>query len=70
MKLQMDKTKTEGYFNYQNPASVAWDLFRAYRNKNDNIKHLIINELIKLMKDNNIKEIPENKNTKNVGDVV
>ena len=40
--------------------------------KNDKIKYLIINELIKLMKDINIKEkeIPENKCSKEVANIV
>ena len=38
--------------------------------KIDKIKYLIINEFIKLVKDINIKEIPESKCSKEVANVV
>ena len=37
------------YFNYQNPSSLTKDLFKADISKNNEVKYLIINELIKLM---------------------
>ena len=43
------------YFNYQNPSFLAKDLFKADQSKNDEIKYMIINELIKLMEDIDIK---------------
>ena len=58
------------YFQYQNPSSLAKDLFKADKSKNNKIRYMIINELIKLMEDINIKEIPENKNPKKVANTV
>ena len=43
------------YFNYQNPSFLAKDLFKADQSKNDEIKYMIINEVIKLMEDIDIK---------------
>ena len=58
------------YFKYQDPSSLAKYLFQANKIKNDKIKYMIINELFKLMEDINIKEIPENKNTEKVANIV
>ena len=56
--------KFRNYFKYQSPSSLVKDLFKANKNKNNKIKYMIINELTKLMKDINIKQIPENENPK------
>ena len=40
------------------------DLFKVDKNKIDEIKYTTINELIKLIQDINIREIPEKKNPK------
>ena len=45
------------YFKYQTPSSSVKDLFKAERNKNKKNRYLIINKLIKLMEDINIKQI-------------
>ena len=54
----------KNYFKYQNPPSLVKDLFKADKNKNDKIKYMIINELIKLMEAIDTNEIPENENLK------
>ena len=53
------------YFKYQPLSSSAKDLFKADKNNNNKIKYMITNELIKLMEDINIKEIPKNENPNN-----
>ena len=58
------------YFKYQNPLSLVKDLLKADINKNDKIKYMIINKLIKLMEGNNIEEIPKNENPKIVANNV
>ena len=45
-------------------SSLVKDLFKAGKNKKNEIKYLIINVLIKLMEDINIKEIHKNGNPK------
>ena len=54
----INKEVFRSYFKYQNPSSLRKDLFKADKNKNDKIKYMIINELIKLMENINIKETP------------
>ena len=46
------------------------DLFKAGLNKSDKIEYMILNELIKLMENINIKKIPENENPKKVANIV
>ena len=58
------------YFKYQNPSSLVKDLIKADKNKKDKIRYLIINQLIKLKEDINLKEIPENENPKKVASIV
>ena len=60
----MKEEKFRNYFKYQSPSPLVKDFFKANKNKNDKIKYMIINELTKLMKDINIKQIPENENPK------
>ena len=55
---------------YQNPLPLIKDLFKAEKNKNDKVKYQIITELIKLMEDIDIKEIPGNKNPKKVVNII
>ena len=45
-------------------------LLKVDKIKNDKIKHLIINELTKLIENINLKEFPENENLKKVIDIV
>ena len=45
-------------------------LLKVDKIKNDKIKHLIINELNKLIENINLKEFPENENLKKVIDIV
>ena len=66
----MNKEIFRNYFKYQNPSNLVKDLFKANKNKNEKIKYLIIIELIKLMEDINIKEIPENENPKKLVNIV
>ena len=60
------KRYLETIFKYQIPSFLVKDLLKADNNKNDKIEYLIIHELIKFMKDINIREIPENENLKKV----
>ena len=66
----MNKEIFRNYFKYQNPSNLVKDLFKANKNKNEKIRYLIIIELIKLMEDINIKEIPENENPKKLVNIV
>ena len=50
----------------QIPSFLVKDLLKADNNKNDKIEYLIFHELIKFMKDINIREIPENEILKKV----
>ena len=43
---------------YKWPITLVTDLFKADKNKNDKIRYLIVYELIKLMENINLKEIP------------
>ena len=43
------------YFKYQNPSPLAKNWFKADKNKIDKIKYIVINELVRLMEDINIK---------------
>ena len=63
-RKNVKEEKFRNYFKYQSPSSLVKDLFKANKNKNNKIKYMIINELTKLMKDINIKQIPENENPK------
>ena len=45
-------------------------LLKVDKIKNDKIKHLIINELTKLIENINLKGFPENENLKKVIDIV
>ena len=45
-------------------------LLKVDKIKKDKIKHLIINELTKLIENINLKEFPENENLKKVIDIV
>ena len=65
-KKNLNEEIFRNYFKYQNQSFLAKYLLKADKNKSDSIKYMIINELIKLIKDINIKEIPENKNPKKV----
>ena len=58
------------YFKYQTPSSLVKDLFKAEGNKNEKNRYLIINKLIKLIEDINIKQIPENEYPKEVVNIV
>ena len=58
--------KFRNYFKYQTLSSLIKDLFKAEKNKNEEIKYLIINGLIKLIEDINIKKVSENENLKKV----
>ena len=49
------------YFRYQKRSFLEKKLSKADKDKNDKIKYLIINELITLMEDINIKEITGNE---------
>ena len=64
------KERFRNYIKYENQSSLAKYLFEEDKNKSDKIKYMIINELIKLMEDINIKEIPENENPKKVVSIV
>ena len=44
------------HFKYQTPSSFIKVLFKTDENKREEIKYLIINELIKLMEDISIKK--------------
>ena len=52
------------YFRYLKRSFLEKKLSKADKDKNDKIKYLIINELIKLMEDINIKEITGNEHPK------
>ena len=43
------------YLKYINSSSLLKDSFKAKKNKNENIKYMIINKLIKLMEDLKVK---------------
>ena len=50
-RKNMNEEVFRNYFKYQDPPSSVKDLFKAGKSKNDKIKYLIINELIKLIED-------------------
>ena len=52
------------HFKYQTPSSFIKVLFKTDENKREEIKYLIINELIKLMEDISIKKLNKNNNNK------
>ena len=58
------------YFKYQNPSSLVKDLIGANQNKNEKLVNNINNGLIDLRNDINRKEIPKNKNSGKVADIV
>ena len=58
------------YLKYQNRSSLVKYLFKVDKNKNKIVKDKIINEKIKFMEDNNIKQIPENENPNEVANIV
>ena len=70
MKKHINEKIFRNYFKYHNPSSLVKDLFKADKNKNDKIEYLVINELVQLMEDISIKEIPENENLKKVVNIV
>ena len=58
------------YLKYQNRSSLVKYLFKVDKNKNKIVKDKIINEKIKFMEDNNIKQSPENENPNEVANIV
>ena len=53
---ELGPERIRNYLKYQNPSFLVKNSFKVDENKKEEIKHMIINELTKLMKDINIKK--------------